>query len=532
MCLIHPRGLPAPLSLALTTLAITLLATLLPAQPTAERGAFYRSEDPAFAVWIPRGLNRVRHQVEANKHADAVFRGSGSGLFQVAFSSCGVDTLDDFVTATRNGAEARFPGCECTVHEGEKAGAHDAVIVVFTKLTGKPRYTGYASVVTGVKLDTDTVLSIGSYCDKAKLDAALAQIRWMISTLRRTDRSGLDRDLGPRKLDTSTGLSYRPPRNAVARDAAAEGAAIFACRAADPGYVLAVHAAAERDTGSLLRARSNGLTRLGMPWSLPTDGGPRLTGGLYRAGDDRARALIVAEFPGDNRFVIQADGALATREVMTRAAEQMALTLRHVDMAAARAEVAAAVATLEEARKKRCRAEVAEQVRILARHAYLDEAAAALIGSLRALDDPAARIQAAAALTACDDADLLPDLLKAVRLAKNRRQDALLVKLLGALGTIRGEKAVSVLLDFARRGTAAQSAAAVRSLGRYEVKRDRVVKGLIKAMARAEADARKNDFSARERWITLGPAFRHALEQLTGQSFQTADAAKEWLRTQ
>ena len=240
----------------------------------------------------------------------------------------------------------------------------------------------------------------------------------------------------------------------------------------------------------------------------------------------------MAEFPGDIRFVIQADGALATREVMTRAAEQMALTLRHVDMAAARAEVAAAVATLEEARKKRCRAEVAEQVRILARHAYLDEAAAALIGSLRALDDPAARIQAAAALTACDDADLLPDLLKAVRLAKSRRQDALLVELLEALGTIRGEKAVSVLLDFARRGTAVQSAAAVRSLGRYEVKRDRVVKGLIKAMARAEADARKNDFSARERWITLGPAFRHALEQLTGQSFQTADAAKEWLRTQ
>jgi len=198
---------------------------------------------------------------------------------------------------------------------------------------------------------------------------------------------------------------------------------------------------------------------------------------------------------------------------------------------AARAAVDQAAPALEAARKNRKTDQVKAELEVLARYPFLEKAASGMARCITQVDDRSTQVQVAKALAGADTDTILPDLIKDIRHFQSKKRHDVVAALLTALGSVQGPRAVPVLFKFARRGTGIEAAAAVRALGHYEIKKDRVVKDVISLMRKAESAARKADHQARERWLEVGPAFREALKRLTGRRFTDAAQAEAWLRS-
>jgi len=288
----------------------------------------------------------------------------------------------------------------------------------------------------------------------------------------------------------------------------------------------------EAEIEKALQERAKGLKPLGRSWTFPHPDDCRAIGGLYETeGKAEARVVVAAECAKGHVFILEVTGPLKDRDALIRTAELSAMGLDYVDVAAARVAVDAAAPALEAARKKRKQAEMKAELEVLSRYPFLEQAAAGMAECITKVDDRETQVKVARALAGAECGSILPDLIKDIRYFDHQKQPDVVTALLTALGSVRGPKAVPVLFKFARRGTNTEAAAAIRSLGRYEIMKDRIVKELVSLMEKTESRAAKADDEARARWLVVKPAFRSALKGLTGQPFDTAVQAKAWLKS-
>jgi hypothetical protein len=512
-------------------LAIFPVVGSLPAQPSLERGIYFRSEEPEFEIWIPRGLKR-RPGVSSRDAIYAMFEGRAQGgVVQIWFRKMGrINDLPTFAAAVKSSFEG-YEGCSCQIHEGEKAGVHDAAIVHARNLEATEDYKGCellrAGIDTGRELIYITVRLV-----KGRAEEALKLLRAMLVTFKLSGPDSLDPFLTNRRLDQATGLSFRLPRGFERRAEAKPSRAILASVNASTGARLTLVPSPEAEIEEALEACAKGLKRLGRSWTFPHPKDRRAVGGLYEIeGKAEARVVVAAECAKGHVFILEVAGPLNDRDALIRTAELSAMGLDYVDVAAARAAVDAAAPALEAARRKRKQAEMKAELEVLSRYPFLDQAASGLAKCITKINDRETQVKVARALAGAECGSILPDLIKDIRYFERKKQPDVVAALLTALGSVRGPRAVPVLFKFARRGTRTEAGAAIRSLGRYEIRKDRIVKDLVSLMDKAESRAAKANDEARERWHVIKPAFRSALQRLTGQQFDTAVQAEAWLKS-
>jgi len=523
-------------SLALLVVSSVCVSSFFPApaQRPVPRGVYHRNEEPPFEIWIPRGLTE-RKQDAASLKVDVLFCGRTSGAHQIGFRfTSAYPDLPTFVTAVKNSLDSQFTRCTVEVHSDEKSGGRNAVIIHAKDLEGDSRLQGQELLRAGILLSGETIFTIGMFLDKGNTERAFEQLRWMMSTLKRPGEKGLDPYLQPRRMDRATGLSFRPPRGFDPIEKAEDANPVFTAENREAGMRFSLHPSDRTAIEKVLRDRGKGLDRSGRSRTFPHAGSCRLVGAIYREPKDSTwgRVIVAAKFEKSGRcFALEVAGPLEARESLIRTAELAGMGLDHVDLVAARAAVDQAAPALEAARRNRKTDQVKAELEVLARYPFLEKAASGMARCITQVDDRSTQVQVAKALAGADTDTILPDLIKDIRHFQSKKRHDVVAALLTALGSVQGPRAVPVLFKFARRGTGIEAAAAVRALGHYEIKKDRVVKDVISLMRKAESAARKADHQARERWLEVGPAFREALKRLTGRRFTDAAQAEAWLRS-
>lgn len=535
--------MPARVGLArvgLTVFLVGLCAAAVCAQPSAERGRYYRCDDPAFELWIPAGL-APRALTEEEKEDDgyplvARFYGETVGAHDVSIQIYpgGYSDPDEFIRYDQECAKESRP--DATLGSGGEYAAGPFRAGICWEKGGRKKGSGYenlAMLKAGVLFNSKRTIEIVLYLEGPRFEAALQQLKWMLDTLRRPGEAGLGAYLDKRRIDTETGLSYRPPRGLAAVAPAAGAAHLYRAEGGDPPITVSVSAATGKGLRQIVAARGRGRVSVGVRRSFPHEPEveAELLGGLFRSDDkSSAVAVIGAQLEQKHFFVVAVEGPFTACDRLLRTAELTAMGLRYVDVEAARAAVNAALARLEAAKTARDSAAIRAALEVLARHPYLEAVPAAVAGALKSLPDTSSLEAAGEVLAEHGSAAEFPALLAAARYFRSRRDPAALAALVPALALIRGDKAVPFLLDLARRKDEAPAIAAILALGHYPEPACKVAPKLVALMARAEAAGRKSHIADRERWLRLGPAYREALARLTGRTFASAAEAKAWLR--
>jgi hypothetical protein len=527
------------LRLAVVAILAVFCAPALSAQSPVTRGHYYRCDEPAFEMWIPGGFTvhaLLEQDKERRDEMKARFRGTPPGLNQLAVQiyEAALTDLDLFLkrldTATRE-------GCEGATHEVKarfEAGPFPAAITLTSNYANADeRHHGLVRVIGALQFDEVTTIQLTGYAEAADSVLALEQMRWMLATARRPGEAGLDPFLARRRVDTETGLSYRPPRGLTAA-APSEGASfLYRGEGGKPARTVTISPAAGRDLGAVVKAFGRGKVALGGRRLFPHEPGvdAEVFGGLYRADDkSRAFAVLAVRLGKEHMYRVVAEGPLAARDKLLRTAELTAMGFRHVDVGAARKEVADAQGALEAAKQARDGAAVGAAVAVLVKHPYLEGVPAALAGALRYLPDPAAIGAAVTALASHGSTAQLPEVLDAVRYYRAKHEAPALAALVPVLATLRGKRAATMLFALARRPEVEPAAAAVRALGHYREPPYHAAKKLVSLMIRAEKAGHSTKVEERERWKILQPIYVEALKRLTGQTFATAAEARAWLR--
>ena len=507
---------------------VTVIALFVPAgddDDLCRRGHYYKDAEHGFELWIPAGLQK---ETKPKHEGHIRFWGSTPGLQQLSFVDLPVDNLEDYLAGNKRRLEENCP--DSTVEEVGRfePGGKPAVMLLAQKLDAYEPYRGTELLLVGVDLG-ETVVEVVGFVEKdeAQRKKAIKQMRWLLGTFRLSGEDGLNPYLEARRLHVTTGLSYRPPRGFKPEEASG----VLKAVEETSGARIDIESDDGRDLRKTLAREVDGMKRGESSWSFPHDGSDwKVQGAVYASADGKAMALAFAEFAGAHAFTVRVTGKDEQREHLIRTTELVASALRYVDVNQARTEVAAALPILEDAAKKRKLDVVNAQVEVLAKHAFLAEARMAMARYLTVMDHAATQAKAIEALASAGEADVLPDLLKAVRYFDSRHKAELVEGTLKALGTVRDSKAISVLLKYAKDKNNAVAAAAVRSLGHYASDGKRILKSLVSLMVKEEEAGHKSSMPARERWAVLKPAYQQALSQLTGDAIKSGEEAEAWMK--
>jgi hypothetical protein len=381
-----------------------------------------------------------------------------------------------------------------------------------------------------VPLTDKQTLAILVYTKAGALKRGVGELKWMLNTMRYLANQGLDNYLTGRRVDVSSGLSFRTPMN-LKPERPSSKMVLYSGFARDLGVRIVV---SRSDAKSLEAALAPGAPGGGeglKTWTIPHEGGFSLLGTFVTSGTNgSARVAFQVKDLEKLRFVVNASGRAELKETLLRMVEMVAMEARFIDVTAARETAKAAIVALDRALRKRDHEKVQVQVRVLCNYGYLRSAAEKLVKVLPKLTNPDLQIEVSHALSRTESPELSPVLLKAAKHPTIRNNPKVLAAVIGTLGSARSKKAINLLLNYANRGDNQVSAAAVRALGRYGEHRGRVVKRLVKLMSRAESAAQRRNFAARDRWDVVRPAYQEALEKLTGKRFSTSDDAEIWLK--
>lgn len=498
---------------------------------TFERGLYHRNTDFGFEMWLLAGFAPATPGAESEKTR---FVNRAGAIRQISVREAPATTAAQYAAAVQEAAGRECKGCTFRVLEGETAGRYPAVLVLVQELGANQAYTDTEIISAGLDLGRNTFVDLTAFFAIGEAESALAELRWMLSTVRRSGEDGFDPYLASRRVDVETGLSYRPPRgfeSGRSADPDSGPGIVYESKGLSGSTRMSITPATNHDLQRVITEAGGGMSRVGGGWASPHDRGAALRCALFATAEKaRGRAVVAATVAPDHTFTIRVDGSFNQREFLTRTAELVGMSLDFVDVAAARANVAAASAALEAAVKNKRSDEVAAQARILARYAFLEKARSVLATSLPRIQDTTAQLAVIEALGATRAPEVAPQLIRCARSMKRKKRPAIVQAALTALGSAHTRKAAFLLLDFARRGTPAQAAAAIRALGRYDLEKKRIVRELIKLMVRSEAAGRKADADARARLEITRPALEEALLALTGHRFASGNEAKAWLR--
>jgi len=493
-----------------------------------QRGIYITHEELQFEMWIPKGLHRSK-----SDRGDDVFHftGTSRGARRLHIGNTSASNLDQFVEYGKLLFKTMSKGHTLKIFKDEKGGTRPAVIMLAQKLNLEDDKKVAEIISAGIDIGDSTVVEVTMYLIKGESERALAQARWMLRTFKFTGEFGLDPHLQRRRVHKETGLSFRPPRTFKEKPLKEGDVHVFAAEDTRTGARMIIEKADATSIKDALDAQTRNFKRVWRARQFPHPGGCKPFGSFYASRDNsKGRCVLVAEFKGGHFFTIRTDGAHDSHETLIRSAELVAMSLGHTDVDRAGPEVEAAVQAIEMAMKNRIKGALKAHVEVLIRYPFLDQARTTLADTLRYMEDEPTLLKTIKALGSVEEGDVLPQLLLALRAFKSKKKTALVKTVLEALGSVRGPRAVSVLLKFAGRGADDLSAAAIRSLGRYELHRPRVLKELVKLMDRAEKAGRKAHIKDRERWLVLKPAFQKALRTHTGEQFGSASEAKAWLK--
>lgn len=521
------------LSLLMVLLTLTWLAPSLRSQP-ASRGLYYRHQEKQFELWIPAGFKEKKAE---GKKADAKhlaeFEGGRGNAHLIRLEMCRSKSIGEFVTLTRQRSMTDFPGVDMRVFKSEGVGRLPAAICLLKYLDANVSFRGFELIEVGVHLGQGALLRILVYLPKGRSEGALEEARAMAATARQSGERGLDPFLGARRLHLATGVSYRPLLGMEESAAAAKDPRIYAGTSTPSGIALTLEKTEHATIPEAIESARGSDREAEAPWKFPHPGELELRGAVYASGDDKTRKVVVAVRKKTGPiYRLTCTGGKADEGALVRAAELVGMSLDVVDVAAARGKASTAAADLARALKKRDTSGIREQVKTLAFLTFLPEARQSLESELCRLQDPQATTEAIRALGVTRDESLLPALIKAAKYTRNQGWTDALIADLGALGQVRGPKAVPVLVKQVQRDDPEVRAAAIRALGYYVEQKMKVLKDLVRLMKKEEASGKKASPVARERWQTLEPAFKEALYRLSGETFDSARDAQKWLKRQ
>jgi hypothetical protein len=526
--------------LGIGALVVVLGALTVPAQPVVKRGRYYRSPDPPFEMWIPAGLASASLTKEDEEDDDypvlARFRGETDGIHEVCIQIYPGSYRDPaaYIEHDQKWTKEKRPGAQLKA-VGERAAGPWRAGICWDK-GGRKADEQDQDLVTlkaGILYDTKRTIEIYCYVEGPRIDRAVRQLEWMLDTVRSPGERGLDAFLEKRRIDTETGLSYRPPRGLAAASPPEGAPYLYRGEGKEPRRVVTIAPVTGVDLSATVKSYGRGMVCVGGRRLFPHDPevDAEVFGGLYRT-DDKSRAFTVLAvlIEKSHLYRVVVEGAFEACDALLRTAELTATGLRWVDVEAARKRVEDSLARLAIAKKQRDAAAAGAAVAVLVRHPYLKGVPAALAGALEYLPDAAAIEAAAQALAEHGSTAQLPALLEAGRYYRSKHETAALAALVPALGTIRGKKAAALLFDLARRPEVEPAAAAVCALGHYRDPAYRAAKKLVSLMIRAEKAGLGRKLEDRERWLILQPIYVESLKRLTGHTFANAAEARAWLR--
>ncbi len=512
---------------AIPVLCLALLPTAAPSQ-LDKRGKYFTFKEFEFEMWLPWGFHRSKENEGKGEYR---FSGNTDGGRHMIFHETGATSLDLYVYGRKRYLDEECKGSEYKVHTDVKAGPVNAVIIVAQKLDAVENLKDTDLITAAMEIGEESIVELAMRLDKGKIDRGLEQVRWMLSTFKFAGDTGLDDFCLERRIHKETGLFFRPPRGFKPEKPKDHGRIAFAGENQDAGLRIEIKKSSGTRLRKALDEEVGDYKRIGRSILFPHPGSCKLLGALYTSGDSsRRRTIIAAEVEKGHFFTLRTDGATDRQESLVRTAELVAMSLGYLDVEKARREIEAAVDGLEEVLKKRQKDEIHARVEVLVPYPFMKAARTALADCLLAVRDAKLQLEVIKAIGSVKGGDVLPQLLRAVTIFKSRKQPDHVTAALKALAVVQGPKALPVLKKLATRGTNAQSAAAVQSLGHYGFERERALKDLVNLMAREEKAGRKPKVANRERWLVLKPAFQAALKTLTGEKFRTAAEAKAWMR--
>jgi hypothetical protein len=493
-----------------------------------DRGTYYRDQEHAFELWIPRGFRERK----PDPGEIGYFSGGSDGGHAIVMQVADWSSIRQFIQRRKEGAGTLFPGCEIEVFEGLEGAGRPAAMIWYRNLDETETWKGRELVTAAVELADRGVMEIDIQLEKGRAKCALAEARSLVASFKWTGERGLDPYLGERILQLDSGLSYRLPRGFVAGPV--EGGKPLVVAASESGAIrLTLERADDSDVNRALHAAGSHRLRRGHSWEFPHAAGTNARGAVYRVEPEgpieRVRVVVAVKPPTGPVVVLALVGAETGEARLVRMAELVGLGLGHVDVKAAHERAAVEVGGLAAALREQDAPKAARCIEALAGLTFLPEARAALCTALAELREPDPLVRAAEALGQAGEADAFDALFEAARIARLRKQWRLLAALTAALGRVRDPKAISLLLSNAKRAEDAVRAAAIRALGQYRGHENKILRPLVRLMEKDEAAGRKPDLEAREQWLVLKPAYLDALENLTGKRFGTAAEARTWI---
>jgi hypothetical protein len=486
------------------------------------RGRYFRNAEFGFELWIPQGFTPRAGEPLRTSNGVTVgrFRGRRSGVFSIHLRMFAGDTIEEYSEAFKNEFSCRFE-----VHERLTVGGRTAVVFSRTALDDVEGFRGTELAEAGIMLDGQ-VLRVVVYCKQGHLESGLKIARWMVGMVRLRGEDGLDPWLGARRVDPETGLSWRPP---VGWTSQAVESAIEVLAGDRAQLRIALTRTRASDPAAALKTAAGQATRRWGPTPFPNDHGLEMVGVGAATADGSVRVLLAAGKSGNEAvFLLTAEGGNESEDLL-RQAELVGMSLRWIDVASMRSSVAAAIQRLRHASSTNDTSAVHSAVAELAKGAFLKEAADALVDAMPRLESETLLVQVARALRATDP-ERVDEL---VRLAKDRRirgNEKVVTALLDSIGEVEKTSIVLYLVRQVRSAPWSVAAAAVRALGRANVRQERIAGDLIRQIEAHERAAARGGRAARQRALYLWPAFQQALRRLTGQSFASAETACAWWR--
>jgi len=492
------------------------------------RGTYYQDKEHGFEIWIPRGYARVPRESRKVAEVIACFDGGIYGGTSVDFLMPEPMTMSKYIQRWKDTSKKRIPGCEIEVIRDVDACGHKAVILWHKNLDGNEIYKGREFLHVGVPMGDGKVMDVLMYLKAGNVEQALEEMRWMLGTIRYTCNAGLDAYLCCRRVDKKTGICFRPPKGFIQKKVAAENT-IYTGIEQEKDLRLELSKVDETSLDAVIESGKNlGKQTLDV-WKIPLPEDAALQGTFYTSGE-QGWAQVAVKVRKGVYCCVKCFGKKSPVEPLLRTAELVGLNLDFIDIQSAAQEAKTAITALESAMSRKDTARILAQIKILIRYPFLNRVSTALIKNLPKLKDEKHQVAVAEALATQGQPDLSSALLNVARNGRIRKNPIVLAAVLKALGASRSKRAISLLHDHAKRGENRVAAAAILALGQYAEHRKKVIKKLVKLMIRAEKDGNKGAFAARERWDLLQPAYRTALLNLTGESFQSAAEANFWVK--
>jgi len=514
-------------------LLLAALCRFAPADdPPIVRGVFLKDEMVGVQLWVPAGLDRAKIETEdagAGPYRTlGRFLGKTGGFYTLLVVKAPEKDADTFFDRLKGSLRKRYPDCSPErVEVNARAGGRPAIVVCAKRVEMED---GVALDVSffAVSAASDCLVYAVGYHRHQDEARARAQIRWMLGTVTRTGPGGLDWYLGPRRIDLESGLVTRTPHDGFIEQAREAGTRAEQWVDPKTGDRLKIATSTEKALTRILEDPALG-SRQGNCIDFQHPVGFKAVGAFYVSGDrvpKTGRAVLAVAVEPLGTVTVTATGHDFQRARLMRTVEFVSYGLDWLDVPAARADATVSAAGLRRALSGKDRASVAAYLARLSKLTFLESARGALGKAFTRLEDEGQQVEVARRLADARSLDVRPYLERALSDTRVKRSARVVTAVLEGLGRLGAPESITVLLRFADRGEHATRATAVRALGGYAEKKDRIAKELLRRLKRLVAGAVRGEPD----YEKLKEAYRDAFRSLLGARSGTVDEVEALIR--